>query len=809
MAVPSSLYAEDENARQTLANGTVLKWTKKNSEIYSAPNVETDRSICYCNWAGELDYANRGFHQWQGGCATGDDLGHNGCEGAGFENLHANSLKQNEFGQPRMDGLYTGVVLTNADGDGAYVWGYNPESSSCINSSNGADRRYLLDMDINKMIFNITINVYDKADFDAIDYINSNNPESYQQPGTHNITLKQLYENPDDYYVDSFNWGTTYIYGENTSDHWRGALVYPAHIINGETVGQFKGTKNLSIFGMHYAAGNFSYDNSDPMNPNAHPTFGGGGATPVIYNNMNSGYFMGCGKDINLNPVYSYSAVGTSAESIAQYKWGTATSWNHNAYVNQEFFDYGDSVIWCAYGAHAYYNSNTSESKYREYFFFTRKMLKGQYALDYIASFGLYFASETFDPDTPGLTPETLGDDSRIMLGEMSADGTTTGRWITDIDSYTGPNKDGKTINPDYNPSGGGGSVDDEDNDDPVNTTGAPFAAGLCNYYAMTAGSPLLDHISEALGTWDIENTHKDLYKNLVSCKLVKPPAPIPTTGSAPFTIYGVKPQYAGADISLPVVSGNPEATFGPYQISRKFNDFRDYAPYTRVSIYLPYCGWCDLPSHVVGRQVSVKYFTDIIAATCKSVVFCGNNIVAEAAGVIGLDIPFVADNVGAKMQAVTAGMIAALGGGIQLGAGIGTMVSTKSGSGAKAALSGASQYLSGYSQMAMAFNENTTEISGKNGDGCCLAGATNIIIKIVRPKKGAYTDAPYTPPGYGHGIGFVSQKQVKVSSVSGLLIADNVDTSGISGATEAERAEIKRVLETGLIVNAAPNTGE
>lgn len=346
---------------------------------------------------------------------------------------------------------------------------------------------------------------------------------------------------------------------------------------------------------------------------------------------------------------------------------------------------------------------------------------------------------------------------------------------------------------------------DDDDNKDPVSTAGAPFAAGLCHYYAMTAGSVLLEHISEALGTWDIENTHKDLYKNLVSCKLIKPPAPIPTTGSAPFTIYGVKPQYGGADIDLPVVIGNPDNTFGPYTIDRKFGDFRDYAPYTRVSIYLPYCGWCDLPSHVVGRQVSVRYYTDIIAATCKAVVFCGNNIVAEAAGVIGLDIPFVADNVGAKMQAVTAGMIAALGGGIQLGAGIGTMVSTRSGSGAKSALSGASQYLSGYSQMAMAFNENTTEISGKNGDGCCLSGATNIIIKIVRPKKGSYTTAPYVPPGYAHNIGFVSQKQVRVSTVSGLLIADNVDTSGISGATEAERAEIKRVLETGLIVNAAP----
>ena len=409
-------------------------------------------------------------------------------------------------------------------------------------------------------------------------------------------------------------------------------------------------------------------------------------------------------------------------------------------------------------------------------------------ALKQLAACGCYFEAN-------GTVYKPITEDG-IVTG-YTADLDKNGEWdlINDVKGNTIPDT----------PGGGGGDVDDEDNKDPVSTTGAPFSAGLCHYYALTAGSTLLEHISEALGTWDIENTHKDLYKNLVSCKLIKPPAAIPTTGSAPFTIYGVKPQYEGADITLPVVTGNPDATFGPYTIDRKFNDFRDYAPYTRVSILLPYCGWCDLPSHVVGRQISVKYFTDIIAATCKAVVFCGNNIVAEAAGVIGLDIPFVADNVGAKMQAVTAGMISALGGGIQLGAGIGTMVSTKSGNGAKAALSGASQYLSGYSQMAMAFNENTTEISGKNGDGCCLAGATNIIIKIVRPKKGAYTTAPFTPPGYGHNVGFVSQKQVKVSSVSGLLIADNVDTSGISGATEAERAEIKRVLETGLIVNAAP----
>lgn len=357
-------------------------------------------------------------------------------------------------------------------------------------------------------------------------------------------------------------------------------------------------------------------------------------------------------------------------------------------------------------------------------------------------------------------------------------------------------------LNPNPPPPPPGG--DDDDNDDPTATTGAPFAVGLAHYYVSTAGSAALSQISEAMSTWDIDATKKDLYKNLISCKLIKPPAGIPSTPSV-FEIYGVKPQYQGADITIPAVDGNPDITFGPYTISRKFNDFRDYAPYTKVEIHLPYCGWCALPSHVVGNSLSVHYYTDIIAATCKAVVFCNNNIVAEAAGVIGLDIPFASENVGAKVAAATSGLLSYGQGALQASAGIGQMAATRSSQGLKNVAGGLSQVISGYTQMAMTANENWTEICGKNGDGCCLSGATDIIIKITRPKYGGYDTAPFVPPGFAHSVGFVSGKQVRVSNITGLLIADNVDTSGISGATDAERAEIKRVLESGLYVNTPP----
>lgn len=368
----------------------------------------------------------------------------------------------------------------------------------------------------------------------------------------------------------------------------------------------------------------------------------------------------------------------------------------------------------------------------------------------------------------------------------------------SDLDNWSGSTRHDVSPAPPPPPQPG----EDDDNTDPIPVVAAPYSAGLARYYVTTAGSTILNHISEAMGAWNLKESGKDLYRNIISCKLIKSPAPIPVSGSEAFTVYGVKLQYQGADITLPLVSDNPTQSFGSYTIPRKFYDFRDYAPYTKVEIYLPYCGWTVLPSHVVGRSVSVRYFTDIIAATCKAVVYCGSNVIAEAAGVIGLDIPMVTENAGAKAEAVTMGMLAYGKAGLQTVLGVGAAVATKGKAGVKTAVSGLENLVSAYSQTAMAFNQNYTEINGKNGDGCCIAGISAIVIKITRPKYGANTTAPYVPSEYGHATGFVSMKSAKVGSFTGLLVADNVDTSGISGATDREKQLIKFYLESGIYVN-------
>lgn len=800
---PSSKYASTE---KTYAGGFVYKETNSTFSDIFALDDPIDMSVSYTTpinsnfnkvnmggWnstsaAAYVSKRQRFRKEWtqSGG-------------GKGYSNVNGLAVSKSPFASA---GNVT-IVFSKGAGN-KYYFGKSAQAGATIGSFG---QKLITDFEVNKVIFKITLLTgWTKAEFD---YYKANG--SLQDTDGSNIDINDFMTNPSNYLIRTFDVAPV--------AYWDGSTWKANNLSNSPNIhinflidtDKVSGICNIQKHHYDNAAGtgsygglNFSVYNSTSGNTTEIASLVRGSVVSELQNigSGTGGFVLDSATDpLELDPDLSLDEMTNMCDTGVLGAGDTLPA---------------HEISWCSaltvlkYDQYtlSYDVGSSGQTHFTRYNMYCCVGMKGEYVNKLFAYAGVYFYTGSLQNlNDSGATPTNLKV-TGMRLGEMNAAGQTTGNWITpdQMDDYKGINKKGSIIHPGYTPTPPVPVVSDEDNTDPVNTTGAPFASGLCHYYALTAGSVLLEHISDALGTWDIENTHKDLYKNLVSCKLIKPPAPIPTTGSAPFTIYGVKPQYEGADITLPVVSGNPTATFGPYLIDRKFGDFRDYAPYTRVSIYLPYCGWCDLPSHVVGRQVSVHYYTDIIAATCKAVVFCSNNIIAEAAGVIGLDIPFVADNVGAKMQAVTAGMIAALGGGIQLGAGIGTMVSTKSGSGAKAALSGASQYLSGYSQMAMAFNENTTEISGKNGDGCCLAGATNIIIKIVRPKKGAYSTAPYTPPGYGHNVGFVSQKQVKVSSVSGLLIADNADTSGISGATEAERAEIKRVLETGLIVNAAPN---
>jgi hypothetical protein len=345
----------------------------------------------------------------------------------------------------------------------------------------------------------------------------------------------------------------------------------------------------------------------------------------------------------------------------------------------------------------------------------------------------------------------------------------------------------------------------DEDIEVDMPLSDAAFGEGLSHYYVTTVGSTVLNDISAAMSTWDINNTGKDLYRNLLSCRITKV-GPIPSE-SGTFVIYGEELQYNGSPITITKITGNPSMDLGEYEILPKFNDFRDYAPFTKIEMFIPYCGWVSLPSHVMSSEDNPKIITgtllcDIIAGTCKAVIKCNDTVIAEASGFTAIDVPFTGENVGMKMAGIASSITSY---GNQAAKTVGSVASgaMTGGAGAGAALAGGLVGMLGsYAQMYSAFNANYTEICGKTGDGCNVAGLGKVYIKIQRPKAGD-TEAPYyVPANYAHSTGFMSMRQKSISECSGLIVCANVDTSGISGATARERAEIKRLLETGIYVN-------
>lgn len=689
------------------------------------------------------------------------------------------------------------IVYGSVNENRVYATGVKEDASAVYNHESAGNLKFIRDLDYNKILFECYATEY--SGFTLLQ--KGTIQEGISDHPTPTMTDVELNEVDADKWYLGFNHRTAHIWN---GSGWSNINARPIMICNGDSVQSIQSAgKSFYSSINHYAASVHTGDNiSISVSTNNHLNFGYNFCNRL----NNSDFTLGWNNSINTAPNWidiPAQMIDTIKQWFIDNSIPTGSGNKHWFLISSEIKDVSEDMGMLVTVIGQFYLKNVSTihcSVFDEMFY---PMVKGSAILKMLAGFGCYYVADN-TVDLSETTPDALGDNSKIWLGAMSADGTTNGTWIkgNDINNYHGYNKDGDINNPDFNPSGGGGSGSDEDNEDIIPTVAAPYSSGLARYYVTTAGSVLLEHISAAMGAWNLKDTGKDLYKNIISCKLIKPPTAIPTSGSEPFTVYGVTPEYEGSPISLPVISDNPSISFGSYAISRKFNDFRDYAPYTKVEIYLPYCGWTALPSHVVGRSVSVTYYTDIIAATCKAVVYCGSNVVAEAAGVIGLDIPMVTENAGAKAEAVTMGLLSYGKAALQTAIGVGAAVATKGKAGVKQAVDGLGNVVSAYSQTAMAFNENWTEINGRNGDGCCIAGISAIVIKITRPKYGSNTTPPYVPSEYGHSTGFVSMKSAKVSSFTGLLVADNVDTSGISGATDREKQLIKLYLESGVYVN-------
>lgn len=84
----------------------------------------------------------------------------------------------------------------------------------------------------------------------------------------------------------------------------------------------------------------------------------------------------------------------------------------------------------------------------------------------------------------------------------------------------------------------------------------------------------------------------------------------------------------------------------GSITLPRKYNNFLDFEPYTKVQLYLPFYGTTMVnASLVIGRTINIKYIIDVITGTSKIKIFHDGKTLYEYKCNVGCDLPITSSN--------------------------------------------------------------------------------------------------------------------------------------------------------------------
>ena len=281
---------------------------------------------------------------------------------------------------------------------------------------------------------------------------------------------------------------------------------------------------------------------------------------------------------------------------------------------------------------------------------------------------------------------------------------------------------------------------------------------------------PLQSVISLSVFPWDITNV------NWIGCN---------TIAGAEITISGWNSGVTGN-----YITGATSAfiELGSFNVEHRHNNFLDYAPYTTVSVYVPYCGEIELPTNLVmGQSVRVFLIYDIPSGSCRAVIKSSNGaILGTIAGNFSSEIEVTSSEAGLKKQSIISTSLNTTG----------QVVSTAIGvvkEDISAATGGIVGSLGAVSQSIASMNKNYTSSVGTTDGMVNFFMPDQCYIKITRPKVSI-------PSNYGHTTGYACNKTMKLGELipGNYYVANNPDLSNSLG-NEEEKTMLKAALENGF----------
>lgn len=254
-----------------------------------------------------------------------------------------------------------------------------------------------------------------------------------------------------------------------------------------------------------------------------------------------------------------------------------------------------------------------------------------------------------------------------------------------------------------------------------------------------------------------------------------------PTVGSSEYIKlfnYSCKRDVLGVDTSAPPLTKQFKVfNFGTLSVAEMWNSFLDYDA-TSFELYLPFIGSVDIPvGEVMNGSINVQYTVDFYTGMCVANVLCTKTLTLSDdtsvsqqcqhsyMGNCSVQIPLhresYASFVGALANAAASGLRAPV-----------SLV--------QSALSGA-------------FKPNIET----KGTISANAGYCSILypyITITRPVTAM-------PASYQEVMGFPCYVADKLGECQDLCVCDNIDLSGLSGATDSEMDRIRQMCKDGVYV--------
>ena len=221
--------------------------------------------------------------------------------------------------------------------------------------------------------------------------------------------------------------------------------------------------------------------------------------------------------------------------------------------------------------------------------------------------------------------------DSIYELGEQGSDGSI----ITIVNYEDDPSGYDDDDDDYHDPS-------DNEDDTPDDSTDITVSGEVCKTYKIEQIE--LKKLGQFLWTSDFFDNvllvNNSPIENIISLKALI--GTVTTTGTSQALALGNVTTTANATPCDESITIN----VGSITLPRKYNNFLDFEPYTKVQIYLPFYGCAMLDSSlVIGRTITIKYIIDVITATAKIKIIHDNKTLYEFKTSCGSDLPITSSN--------------------------------------------------------------------------------------------------------------------------------------------------------------------